>query len=191
MAVLFVALALPAGATRTDPADPNDTLGALDIRAVTMAADASPRWRIETFSSWSVRRIWDHGSFVVELDTLGDETFDYLVVVHSDGRRLLATLVRVRSDGEQHSLGTLRADKAGPKRAAVSFPLRMLSIGENRASYSWSVVSSFTGPACPQTCLDHVPDEGTIEQPLPGVTPTPTPSPTPSPSPSPTPGAGP
>ena len=40
------------------------------------------------------------------------------------------------------------------------------------------VLSSFMGGSCARTCLDTAPDDGMIEQPLPGVTPSPTPPPT-------------
>ena len=73
---------------------------------------------------------------------------------------------------------SLRTTKVGSSAATVTVPLRVLSIGPTRTSYFWSALSSFTGGFCTRTCLDVVPDEGMIEQPLPGVTPSPTPPPT-------------
>ncbi len=113
----------------------------------------------------------------MELDTIGDEGVDHLIVVRSDGRELIATLYRVREDGSERAIGTVDAGRDGASGAAVSVALRRLAIGPDRTSYRWSVTTSFVGRACPQTCLDHVPDEGMIEQLLPGVTPSPTPSP--------------
>ena len=85
--VIVIALALPAGATHTNQTDPNDTAGRLDVRTVTLAHDETPRWRIGTFSAWTARRIWDRGFLIVELDTIGDDGVDQLIVVRSDGRR--------------------------------------------------------------------------------------------------------
>ncbi len=182
-AVAVAALALPAGATHTNQTDPNDTPGRLDVRGVVLAHDETPRWRISTFASWTTRQLWDAGGLVVELDTTGEAGIDHLIVVRSDGRKLVATLFRVRADGSERRVANLHAAKDGRAGVAVSVALHRLTIGSERTSYFWSVLSMFTGAACPQTCLDHVPDEGMIEQPLPGITPSPTPTTTPSPTP--------
>jgi hypothetical protein len=130
---------------------------------------------MSTFSTWSVRSIWDLGTFVVQLDTRGDAAADFVAVVRSDGRRLRADLFRLRRDGREIEMTTLPTAKAGSRAVTVTVPLRRLSIGPNRTSYFWSVLSSFTGRLlCTRTCLDAIPDEGMIEQPLPGVTPPPT-----------------
>jgi hypothetical protein len=179
--VTVVALALPAMAHHTDQVDPDDTDGKLDLEQVAFDHEGAPSWRMSTFSSsWTVRSIWDRGTFIVQLDTKGDAAADFIAVVRSDGRRLVAALYRLRRDGREIELTALRTDKDGSKAVTLTVPLREVSIGQNRISYSWSVLSSFTGGNCARTCLDAVPDEGMIEQPLPGVTPSPTPSPTPS-----------
>jgi hypothetical protein len=179
IAVTLFALALPALAHHTDQVDPDDTDGKLDLEQVAFDHEGAPSWRMATFSSWTVSSIWDRGTFIVQLDTKGDATADFVAVVRSDGRRLVAALYRLRRDGREIELTVLRTNKDGPKAAAVTIPLREVSIGPNRSSYSWSLLSSFTGGNCTRTCLDAVPDEGMIEQPLPGVTPSPTPTPTP------------
>ena len=180
VAVTLVALALPALAHHTDQVDPDDTEGKLDLAQVAFDHEGAPSWRMATFSSWTVRSIWDRGTFIVQLDTKGDAAADFVAVVRSDGRRLVAALYRLRRDGREIELSVLRTDKGGSKAVTLTIPLREISVGPNRTSYSWSVLSSFTGGNCTRTCLDAVPDEGMIEQPLPGVTPSPTPSPTPS-----------
>jgi hypothetical protein len=180
VAVTVVALALPALAHHTDQVDPDDTDGKLDLEQVAFDHEDAPTWQLSTFSSWTVRSLWDRGTFIVQLDTKGDAATDLIAVVRSDGRRLVAALYRLRRDGREIELTALRTDKDGSKAVTLTVPLREVSIGPNRISYSWSVLSSFTGGNCARTCLDAVPEEGMIEQPLPGVTPSPTPSPTPS-----------
>ena len=184
--VTLTAFALPVLADHSDQGDPHDAGGRLDLREVGFDHVGAPTWRLSTFSTWTVRSIWDLGNFIVQLDTRGDAAADYVAVVRSDGRRLVSALFRLRRDGREIEVIALRTTKGGSSAVTVTVPLRAVSIGPNRVSYFWSVLSSFTGGLCTRTCLDAVPDVGMIEQPLPGVTPSPTPSPTPTPSPSPT-----
>ena len=175
--VTLIAFALPALAHHTDQVDPDDTDGKLDLEEVGFDHEGAPSWQMVTFPTWTVRSIWDRGNFIVQLDTKGDATADFVAVVRSDGRRLVAALFRLRRDGREIEVTSLRTDKDGSKAASVTVPLREVSIGPNRTSYFWSVLSSFTGGNCSRTCLDAVPDLGMIEQSLPGVTPSPSPSP--------------
>ena len=176
IAVTVVALALPALAHHTDQVDPDDTHGKLDLDQVAFDHEGAPTWRMDTFPTWTVRSIWDRGTFIVQLDTKGDAAADFIAVVRSDGRRLVAALYRLRRDGRAIEITSLRTDKDGSSAATVTIPLREVWIGTNRTSYFWSVLSSYTGGSCTRTCLDAVPDVGMLEQPLPGVTPSPTPS---------------
>jgi hypothetical protein len=187
VAIAVLVLTMPAGATHTNQTDPNDTSGPLDAKAVRFTHGGAPRWQVQTFARWTVNGIWDHGYLVVELDTRADESIDHLLIVRSDGRDLLATLYRVRADGRQIALGAVEADKAGGRGAWVQVALHKLAIGSGRTSYSWSLVTSFTGAGCARTCFDRVPDVGMVEQLLPGITPSPTPTPSPTTTPSPTP----
>ena len=171
-------LAAPAVADHTDQADPNDTPGTMDLEAVQFDHEETPTWRFVSFADWTVRQIWDHGYLMVQLDTKGGPGVDYLAVVRSIGRDLEANLFRVRRDGQEVEIDRLRTTKAGSHAAWVSVSLAKLTVGPARTSYFWSALSSFTGPACRQTCLDAVPDEGMVEQPLPGASPSPSPSPT-------------
>jgi hypothetical protein len=134
-----------------------------------------------------VAEVWDRGYLLIELDTLGDEEPDYVAVIRSDGRDLDARLFRLRADGRQVEVDTLATGKDGGRSVWVAVALRKLTFGRSRTSYFWAALSSYTGSACPHTCLDRVPDEGMVEQILPGVTPSPTPTPTPTPSTSPSP----
>ena len=183
-----IAFALPASANHTRQTDPNDVDGRFDLETVRFDHDPPPpRWTFFTFTRWTVAQVWDRGYLLVELDTLRGEEPDYLAVVRSVGRNLEARLFRLRADGHQVELGTLATGKDGGRSAWVAIALRDLTFGRTRTSYFWAALSSFTGRECTHTCLDRVPDEGMVEQVLPGVTPTPTPTPTPSPSPSPSP----
>jgi hypothetical protein len=175
-AITAIALALPALAHHTDQIDPDDTDGKLDLEQAAFDHEGAPTWRMATFSSWTVRSIWDRGNFIVQLDTKGDAAADYVAVVRSNGRRLIASLYRLRRNGQQIEVTSLRTDRDGSKAVTLTIPLREVSIGSDRTSYSWSVLSSFTGGNCARTCLDAVPDEGMVEQPLSSPSPTPSPS---------------
>ena len=184
----LVALSLPALAVHSNQSDPNDTSGRLDVRSVAFAHDSGPpTWRFLTFSNWSIHEIWDAGYFIVELDTRGGPEIDHLLVARSDGSRLLATLYRIRNDGKQVAMGSIATSKTGSRRASVSVALHKLTIGQLRTSYFWAALTSLSGSACSRPCIDRIPDEGMVEQPLPGVTPSPTPTPSPSPTESPSP----
>jgi hypothetical protein len=186
--VVAIAFALPASANHTRQTDPNDVDGRFDLETVRFDHDSPPpRWTFVTFASWTLAQVWDRGYLLVELDTLGDEEPDYVAVIRSDGRDLDARLFRLRADGRQVEVDTLATGKDGGRSAWVAVALRKLTIGGSRTSYFWAALSSFTAADCPLTCLDRVPDEGMVEQPLPGITPTPMPTPTPTPPPTPTP----
>jgi len=183
-----IAFAVPASANHTRQTDPNDADGRFDLETVRFDHDSPPpRWTFVTFATWTLAQVWDRGYLLVELDTLGDEEADYVAVIRSDGRDLDARLFRLRADGRQVEVDTLATGKDGGRLAWVEVALRKLTFGRTRTSYFWAALSSYTGSACPHNCLDRVPDEGMVEQPLPGITPTPTPTPTPTLTPTPTP----
>ena len=182
--LLSVLVALPALAHHSDQDDPRDTQGRLDVRDLAFDHHPDLRWTFTTYRSWTIAQLWDHGTFVVQLDTKGDDEPDYLVVVRSDGHDVVAELYRVRPDRSQVHLGALEAGKSSGRVAWVKVALDQITIGKSRSAYYWSVITTFTSDTCPRTCLDRVPDEGQVEQLL--VSPTPTPTPTPSPTPSPT-----
>jgi hypothetical protein len=106
--VAVLAYGVPAGAHRTDQPDPNDTAGRLDLEAVGFDHVGAPRWRFATFATWSVRSMWERGYLLVQLDTRGDAGVDFVAVVRSDGRRLVAHLFRVRRGGGQAGKRSLR-----------------------------------------------------------------------------------
>lgn len=174
---------VPASANHTSLSDPADTPGRFDLREVRFDHNPSPRWTFVTFADWRIDQVWDAGYLIVRFDTRGDEAVDQVAVVRSDGRRLIGTLYRIRADGSQAELVSLDAGKAGRRGASVRVPFHKLDIGRSRTAYFWSAFSSYTGSACPHTCFDAIPDQGMIEQLLPGVTPSPSPTVSPTVSP--------
>ena len=159
-------------AAHDDYADGNDTWGRLDVRTVGFTADPSPpTWTIHTFSFWTARDIRDSGFFLVLLDTRGDAEEDYIALARSNGRDLIGGLFRRRPRGPDTVVGRITVRKKGPEGATVSVGLGKLRFGPNRTSYSWWVVTQFTGPSCPRTCLDLVPNDGPVQQELPSPSP--------------------
>ncbi len=194
LAVLLSALPY-AGATHTAVPDPADTRGALDLSRVRMVGNEEPRWIISTYETWSIAGLRDTGFFVIEIDTFGTSYGDYFVLVRSTGDRLVASLWRDHRNRSDKRIRTLRMSRPTAASIRVRVPLKRLNFGD-RTSYRWRVTTMWTGPSCRRVCLDHAPDTGGINEPVPGaLPPSPTPSftivptdpPTPSLSPSPTP----
>jgi hypothetical protein len=109
----------------------------------------------------------DRGYLLVELDTRRDQEIDYVALIRSTGRALEGLLLRARRDGREVRMGPLDAWKAGRDGAGIALPLGSVRFGEGRTSFRWSAGSLFTGSACPRTCIDRAPDEGTVDQELP------------------------
>jgi len=182
--LMTVPLAL---AARDDHADGNDTAGRLDVRTVGFMAEPSPpTWTIRTFGSWTAKDIRDSGFLLVLLDTRGDAGEDYIAVARSNGTDLVGKLFRRRPRGPDRIVGRITVRKKGPEGATMSVGLGKLRFGAHRTFCFWWVVTQFTGPSCPRTCLDLVPDDGPVRQQLPPPPPSPSPTPTPTPTPSPT-----
>jgi len=167
--VLVLGLAGPALATHTNLTDDDDTRGLLDLSAVVSRHESGPyEWVFKTYVRWTVKKIWDRGYFVIQLDTKGDEGIDYIVVLRSDGRQMIGDLFRKRANGDEVYLRTLPAGRAGSKGAGVDVPRRALKYGASRTSFFWTTLSAFTGTRCRVTCIDLAPDDGgMVEQELP------------------------
>ena len=189
---LAVAVALAAGAGTPPPRalveDPNDVRGVMDVRRVWLdPAAGPPEWTVVTFAGWTLPQIRDHGFVFVYLDTKGGPGADYYATIRSIGRRLVSELFRVRSQGFAVPVRPLEAKHPSPLRLNVGIPVGSLSIGGLRTTYRWWVATTFTGRVCRATCVDHVPDDGSVEQllgsPSPTVTPTATATATSSPTP--------
>jgi len=174
-------------ASRAEVRDPNDTKGLLDVRVVQFEpAIHPPRWTIVAYAPFTAEATRDRGFVFVYLDTLGDKRFDYYALIASDGRRLMGSLWRDPKRGLDVRLMGLEVRRDSDSSFSVRIPLGALDVGGFRTVYRWSVITTFTGRVCRSTCIDHVPDEGTFEQPIgsPTTTPTPTPTATPTVSPS-------
>ncbi len=178
--VAVTAAALAGAGTRAQVDDPNDVQGSLDVRRVWFDPEAGPpRWTVLTFADLEPAHIDDHGFVFVFLDTAGDGDDDFYVMVRSDGRRFSASLWRDLKRADDVRIAALGVTRDSSSSLAVQVPIGSL-LGPVRTSYSWRVVTTFTGRVCRATCVDRVPDTGVFEQPL--GTPTPTLTPTPSPS---------
>jgi len=188
LASLGVSAIIPALAARTNLGDANDSPGRLDLQHIRFDQDTGPAtWMVRTFDSWTVGDTQDSGFVLVILDTLGSPDEDYLVVVRSDGRKLIGLLLRRRADGRDSEVGRVRVAKSGADGITVTVGMGKLKFGPKRTSYFWWVLSQFTGEACPRTCLDRAPEDRAVQQEVPSPSPTPTPSPSPTGSPSPSP----
>ena len=190
IAAVALAVTLPAVANHTSPQDGNDTDGRLDLRTVRLGHDRPLVWTFFTIARWRPRQIYDRGYFIVELDTRGDQSVDYVLLLRSRRQEMLGSLHRIRTDGAQIEIANLQSGKDGGRSAWVAVGLRRLLIGPGRTSFFWAASSLNTGIQCPTTCIDRAPDKGMVEQALEAV-PSPSPTPTPSPSPSPSPSATP
>jgi hypothetical protein len=175
---LFVFVALTLGALvpffadahHEDVIDPNDVDGLLDVRKVHVSPKDPPRYTFRTFGRWTTAEVWDYGYFLVHFDSNGDSHFDYYVVVRSNGNELLGSLWRDRKTQEDYKVGGVKVWRPDKNRVTVRVPLNRLKVRE--AYYRWYASSLYTGNSCPRTCIDRVPNRGSVEEPL--VEPTPT-----------------
>ena len=179
-AVVVLSLAMMAIAHHSSIVDANDTRGLMDVRRVDTNGMRAPKWTVVTFPTWRAADIFDAGFVVVRLDTFGGPRFDHFVLVRSDGRRLRASLWRDRAEKSDYRIRTLRVRRPDQRSLTVRVPLDDLRIGTLRVSFDWIVETVFLGERCPRACLDNVPDQGRVTEPVPVPTPTITPTPTPT-----------
>lgn len=166
-ALAVLCASTPALAEHADQTDPNDVRGLLDLEEVRFRHERGPYvWVFKTYGAWKTKRIWDTGFLVVQLDTIGSTATDFLVVLRSVGKEVQGELFRRRRDGTEVHRRTLDGWRAGSKGGAVQVPRRWLTFGPKRTVFRWSANSLFTGDRCRSTCIDAVPDEGTVEQSL-------------------------
>ncbi len=187
--VLALAVAGIAVAVNARLTDPHDTVGALDIREVKFAQPSGepPTWSVITATAWKVEALWDRGYVFVQLDTKGSEAADYYALIRSDGRTLRSVLFRVTAESGKGdaAVSPLAVWRKANVSVSVKIPLKLMTFGPTRSFYRWWVVTSLTSEKCSATCLDRAPDQGSVEQWRPGMSPTPAPSPTITPTPTP------
>ncbi len=167
--------------------DPNDTRGPMDVLTVTFDAADRPTWTVALEQPWRDRATWDRAYVFVYLDVIGDPRGDLYAIVRSTGSEITGSLWRDPKHGNDIRVRPLEVLWRSPKEIALTIPLGAMDVGAFRSIYRWWVVTTFTGKVCRRTCIDRAPDEGAIEQPLPGVSPTPTPTGTPTTTPTTTP----
>lgn len=144
-------------------ADPNDTKGRMDVKKVrSHAGDTPPRWKIVTFSSWTIKGVWDEGYFVLFVDTKGAAGPDYHVLGYSNGKKMVGGLYRETSGGGEVRIGGAAVSKAGPRGIVIKLPLAKLD--RTRPYFRWSVMTLFTGKKCGNVCFERVPGQVALPQ---------------------------
>jgi hypothetical protein len=161
--------------------DPNDTSGALDVRLVKFnhPKGEPPSWTVLTFTTWKIGQMWDRGYVFLEFDTEGQEAADHYAVVRSDGRSMQGELFRVatRAGRPDQKIADLKVWRKSLDGVSVTVPLKRMDFGPYRDYYRWWIVTTLTADKCPNTCLDRVPDDGSVQQWLPGASPPPSATP--------------
>ena len=163
-----------------DVSDADDTRGLLDVRKVQLDHQGGTEFTVITFATWKVPTLWDRGNAFVLLDTEGGAPAEYFALVRSTGRALEGSLWRVRHGRSDRLVRRLTVRRKTGKSISIAVPTKGLKFGRSRESYRWWVSTTFTGAGCRRTCVDRVPDEGSMEQWRPGMSPSPTESPSPS-----------
>jgi hypothetical protein len=144
-------------------ADANDTKGRMDVKKVrSHAGQSPPRWKVVTFSSWTIKGIWDAGYFVLFVDTKGDAGPDYHVLGYSNGNGMVGGLYRETSGGGEVRIGGAAVSKAGPRGIVIKLPLAKLD--RTRPYFRWSVRTLFTGKKCGNVCFERVPGQVSLPQ---------------------------
>lgn len=174
-AVLGPALAF---AGHLDQSDPRDTRGLLDVRKIDVRGTSKVRWTIATRRAWTKDELEGRGYFAIRIDTFGSRRFDYFALLYAAGGRIEGVLWRDRKVKPDYPVGPITAWKPGARSVRAAVVLSDLHLGGDRVTWAWLVKSLFTNDRCRRTCIDRVPDEGRIVEPMPLATPTVEPTPT-------------
>lgn len=177
---LVAVVAIAAPTFHDDIRDPNDTKGPLDVQRVRLAHEGGTEVTVITFATWRTAAVWDRANAYVFLDADGGDDPEYFVVVRSTGSSMQASLWRDRRDRRDLFERNVKVRRKTRDGVSVSIPIKSLKFGRARESYFWWTTTSFTGERCRRTCIDRAPDDGSVEQWRPGMSPTPTVSPSPS-----------
>ena len=172
LVVAIVVVPLGAHASHLDLTDPNDTNGLLDVQEVGMWGNSPPRWRVFTYNGWSSAQLWDTGYILIYFDTLGplkgkDARYDYYALLSSNGRRMRGLLFRDFKSRRDVRIGWLRTRKPGHRIVTVKIGVkRRMEIGGARKTYRWYVKTVSNGTGCRHVCIDRVPNDGGVVEPL-------------------------
>jgi hypothetical protein len=145
--------------------DGNDVKGQFDLRRVNRWGPADdPKWTVFNRSNLSRQEMWDHGFFIVQLDTFGGERFDYYALVKSDGRGIKGSLWRDRQNKGDRRISSLPAWRSG-RKMTVRVPLSKVNTGgKERVTYRWFVKTLFIGGKCRRVCIDRVPNDNSVTE---------------------------
>ena len=175
--VLIALVSALAWAEHADYKDGNDTVSVLDVHVVkfNQPKGEAPAWTVITFATWKVGQLWDRGYVYLELDTQGKERSDYYALVRSKGTALAAQLYKVATKpmGADRAIGHLVVWRKTNNGVSVKIPLKHLRFGPYRRFYRWWLETSFTSAKCPRACVDRVPNDGSVQQWRPGMSPSP------------------
>ncbi|MDQ3620799.1 MAG: hypothetical protein M3391_11860 [Actinomycetota bacterium] len=172
LAIVILIVPLAARASHLDLKDANDASGPLDVQEVGVWGSSPPRWRIFTYNGWSNAQLWDQGYIAIYFDTYGPlkgkgSRYDYYALLSSNGHRMRGLLFRDFRSRSDVRIGKLRTRKPGRRTVIVKVPVkRKMQIGEARAVYKWYVKTISNGTGCGHVCMDRVPDDGGVAEPL-------------------------
>jgi Ca2+-binding RTX toxin-like protein len=156
----------PVSCTRASPFDANDSGGLADLeRMIIGNAAGAATWSFQTFANLTISGMRDHAYFLVYLDTEGDEVAEYYALLRSNGSKMLAEL---RRDNQNDTLvSSLSASKPAADTVRVTVPWSKMTIAADRAFIRWYAVTLYVSDACPDVCLDRVPESSALMRPLP------------------------
>jgi hypothetical protein len=170
--VAILVVPLGAQASHLDLTDPNDANGPLDVQEVGVWGKSPPHWRVFTYNGWSTAQLWDTGYIVIYFDTYGalkgkDARYDYYALLSSNGRGMDGALFRDFKSRSDVRIGGLRTWKPGRRTVNVKIAVkRRMEIGGARKVYKWYVKTVSNGAGCGHVCLDRVPNDGGVVEPL-------------------------
>jgi hypothetical protein len=142
--------------------DGNDTGGLFDVARTSIAPGSNLTITISTFKRWTPFEVWDHGFFVITLDTRGDERPDYEVLVRSNSRRMIGHL---RSENRQAPLGPVPVVRPNRRSVRIRITIGRLDFDPSRRFERWQATSVWDEPPCSRTCFDRVDNAGPAPMP--------------------------
>jgi hypothetical protein len=169
LVVLMVAGSLStmfAKASHQNVKDGDDVKGMLDVRRVeNFGKPVNPRWKILTIGGSTAKELWDHGFFLVYLDTFGDSRFDYYALVASKGSKMKGTLWRDPANKRDRKVGTFPVWRESMRSVTLRLPLSKVNTGgKKRLTYRWFVKTLFTSTNCRKVCIDRAPNKNAVTE---------------------------